>query len=450
MTYKITIFVILIALMGGLASAETVLTVEKVRELALEYNRDLQSAKEELKSARGEIVSARAGALPQITLDGRYTRNIKKPVIFFPEFDDTGTPSGDYQKIELGQNNDFNLAINVYQPLFNGGQVWTALSIAKIYARLSSTVVEQVESEIIYGAEGLFYNAILADSEQDVLKSSLEQLTLNLNNVEKFHEQGMVSDFELLRARVEKLNLEPQIIAAQSRVNIARKELKSFLGLSLEEDIVLEADYSDTVYSKLPPVDSLVNLAYEHRPDVKIARLEARGYDKAIGIARSNWLYPQLNLSTSYSWTASSDDFRITDRNLSKTWTVSALLTIPLFDGGRTIGEVRKAKTDYYQAVLKEEQMMDDVRLEVEAAYDGLIQAKRALSVQKETIDQADEGLRIANLRYQTGIGTQLEILSAQTALTDARTNLARAVYNFRLAKSALKKAIGYDVIENK
>jgi len=122
------------------------------------------------------------------------------------------------------------------------------------------------------------------------------------------------------------------------------------------------------------------------------------------------------------------------------------LLTVPLFDGGRTIGEVRKAKTDYYQAVLTEEQLKDDIRLEVEQAFDQINQAKRALDLQRETIQQAEEGMRIANLRYQTGVGTQLEILSAQTALTDARTNLARAVYQFRLAKSELKKVTGLEI----
>lgn len=122
------------------------------------------------------------------------------------------------------------------------------------------------------------------------------------------------------------------------------------------------------------------------------------------------------------------------------------MFSIPLFDGGRTIGEVRKARVDYYQAMLTEQQTFDDVRLEVEQAYDNLMTAKKALEMQKETIAQAEEGMRISNLRYQSGIGTQLEVLSAQTALTNARTNLAGATYNFRLAKSALKKAVSYEI----
>nr|MBN2276760.1 TolC family protein [candidate division Zixibacteria bacterium] len=443
MPKKLLLMIFIIAGLRVSAGAETVLTVDRVRQLALEYNRQLQSAKRELDRSSGEIISARAGALPQISINGTYTRNMVKREMFLPGafFDTTG-----FVKIPAAQNNDFGLALSLTQPIYNGGKVGAALSIAKIYSKYSREKVAQVESEIVYGAESMFYRAVLAESGLEVLKSAHDQLAYNYEVVEKYYNQGMVSEFELLRARVEKLNLEPQIVAAESQVNLSRKQLKSFLGLALDEEVRLVVDYSDTTTTNLPELDTLINLALQNRPEIKQAALQKRGYDKAVRIAQGDWLYPSLNLNTTYDLSASSDDFRITENNLSKSWTASVLLTIPIFDGGRTIGEVRKAKTDYYQAVLSEQQARDDIRLEVEGAYDTLIQAKKALELQKETIQQAEEGMRIANLRYQTGIGTQLEILSAQTALTDARTNLAGAIYQTRLAKSALKKATSFEV----
>jgi outer membrane protein TolC len=91
-------------------------------------------------------------------------------------------------------------------------------------------------------------------------------------------------------------------------------------------------------------------------------------------------------------------------------------------------------------------QYRDDVMLEVEAAYDQIIQARKALDIQGETIAQGEEGLRIANLRYETGIGTQLEVLSAQTALTTARQMMATARFNYLRAKSQMKKATTIDI----
>jgi outer membrane protein TolC len=332
------------------------------------------------------------------------------------------------------------------QPLYVGGKVGSALKIAKIYRDYSTEKVRQVEKEIIFSAESIFYSAVLAESNLEVMKKADRQLSYNLEIAEKYFDQGMISEYELLRARVEKLNIEPQLVAIESEVSLSRKRLKSFLGLPLDDKIELITDISDTSLTDIPSLDSLTTMAINNRPEIKQARLQKKGYDKAVRIARGDWLYPSLYANASYQVTASSNDFRIDERELSKSWTASLLLSIPIFDGARTIGEVRKAKVDYYQAVLNEQQIFDDIRLEVEQAYDNLNLAGKALALQRETIAQAEEGMRIADLRYESGIGTQLEVLSAQTALTQARTQFAETVYNFRLAKAALKKATGYNI----
>ncbi|UCD16722.1 MAG: TolC family protein [Candidatus Zixiibacteriota bacterium] len=436
MQKKSVILLLVLVLSAGIAAGETVLTVDQVRKLALEYNRQFLAARKELDRARGDIIAARAGALPQLSLDGRYTRNITERELFFAG-----------EKVPISLNNDFSLSLSLTQPLYVGGKVGSAMQVARIYDRYSKEKVRQIEAEIIYSAESLFYSAILAESHLEVLEKAYEQFSYNYDVVDKYYGQGLVSEFELLRARVEKANLEPQLVAAKAGLNIAQKSLKSFLGLSLDEAIAIVVDFGDTAAIEPPMLDSLVTAALNSRPEIAQARLQKEGYDKAVRIAKASWIYPTVSLNTSYDITASSDDFKLENREVSKTWTASLLLSVPLFDGGRTIGEVRKVKVDYYQAMLAEQQMYDDVRLEVEQAYDKLIQARKALDLQKETIAQAEEGLRIANLRYESGVGTLLEVLSAQTALTDARTNEADAIYQFRLAKSALKKATGIEIL---
>ncbi|MCX6828503.1 MAG: TolC family protein [candidate division Zixibacteria bacterium] len=435
MTKKILTTISLFIVCFAISGAETVLTVDKVREMALESNRRYLSAKQEIDRSEGNYISARSGAMPEISLSGRYTRNLTTRDLFFAG-----------EKIPISLNNDFSLSLSLAQPLYVGGKVGAALQIAKFYRGYTSEKLEEVKANIIFGAESMFYSAVLAESSRDVLQKAFEQLSYNLDVVEKYYKQGMISEYELLRARVEKSNLEPQLIASQSEVNLSQKRLKSFLGLPLEEEIRLTADMGDTSLTSLPSLDSLLTQALHNRPEVKQADYQKRAYDKAVRIAKGNWLYPTIGVGVNYDLSASSDDFRLSRRNTSQSWSASLMFSIPLFDGGRTIGEVRKARVDYYQAMLTEQQTFDDVRLEVEQAYDNLMTAKKALEMQKETIAQAEEGMRISNLRYQSGIGTQLEVLSAQTALTNARTNLAGATYNFRLAKSALKKAVSYEI----
>jgi len=440
---KAVIFLIVTFCLALPLKAEITLTVEKVRRLALENNRQYQAARKELDRSQGEIISARSGALPQLSFNSSYTRNLEKQEMLLPGeiFGGSG-----FIKVPMAQNNDFYFALSLSQPIYSGGKVGSALKIAKIYKKYSEEKINEAEAEVVFGAEAMFYEAILAGSNLEVIKSADEQLSYNLDVVEKYYDQGMVSEYELLRARVEKMNLEPQLVAAESQVNLTKKRLKSYLGIALDETIKLVSDYSDTTISTLPSLNSLVKTALKNRPEIKQAKLQKEGYKKAVRIAKGDWIYPNLSLNTTYQVTGSSDDMKLRESEVTKSWTASVMLNIPLFDGGRTIGEVRKAKTDYYQALLAEEQAYDDIRLEVEQAYDNLNMARRAMESQKETISQAEEGMRIANLRYESGVGTQLEVLSAQTALTDARKNLSMAIYDFRLAKSALRKAAKYDI----
>jgi len=420
---------------AGLLRAETVLTIDKVVDRALDHNRQLLSAREGLSSSEGEIISARAGALPQLSLDGRYTRNLTRQEIFLGS-----------EKIPISRNNDFDLTLSLTQPLYIGGKVRSALAIAKIYKDYSVAKVEEVRRNIVYQAEAVFYNAVLAKSNLDVIKKAYEQKSYSLEIAEKNYDQGMISEYELLRARVEKLNVEPQMVAAESNLNVSRKQLKSFIGLPLQEDIKLVAPLDDTSATELPTLDSLLDQAIAKRPELREAILEKQGRKKAIQIAKSDWLYPSLSLNGTYQWSASTDNFSIRSQEQFDNWRVSLLLNIPLFDGGKAIGEVRKAKATYYQAELAEKQLYDDIKLEVEAAYDKMVQARKALTSQNETIVQAEEAMRIADLSYESGMATQLEVLAAQTALTQARTQLAETIFNLRLARAQLKKATGYDI----
>src|SRR5512136_1348923 len=120
-----TVFLIWFSYLG-IAGAETILTVDKVREMALQYNRQYLGAMQELDRAHGTIISARAGALPQLSLSGRYSRNLKARSLFFAG-----------QQIPISLNNEFEVSASLTQPLYVGGKVGSALAIAKIYERYS-------------------------------------------------------------------------------------------------------------------------------------------------------------------------------------------------------------------------------------------------------------------------------------------------------------------------
>ena len=439
---KYNLFIYLLAIIlivsSSSISAVTTLTVEDVRIKALEFNRAYLTAKEEVKKAESEVTIARSNGLPEIMLDGYYNRNIELPTFFF------NTADNETIEFTSGFKNDFGASISLTQSLWSGNRVWNAVKVANLYKKLALATNDQVKAEVIHNAEILFYTAILNRSTLEVLNKEFDASSHNLEVVEKYHSQGMVSDFELLRARVEKANLQPQILQAESEVRLADKRLNSYLGLDLETELILIEGSEDTRIFALPIESQLVDSALATRPEMHQADLTTEISKRAVSIVKADY-WPKLEAVSSYNWTAQSDRMTLSDNQVSS-WTAGVNVSFPLFRGGKTRGNVKNYKAEHRKAILAQNEIIDQIKLEVEAAYDRMVQARKTLDIQEETIQQAEEGFKIANLRYESGVGTQLEVLSAQAALTEARHAMSQAKFLFRQAKSELKKVTTIDI----
>jgi outer membrane protein len=418
------------------------LTIEEARQIALQFNRGYLQAKEVVRSAEGRVVQARAGALPSISLGSAYNRNFKIPSMFMQITDSTGATNT--MEIKTGYKNSYGASLSLVQPLWQGGKVFGAWSIAKDYRKYSLAGQDQAEAQVLYNCDVLFWNSILQRARLEVLRKSHEAATHSLDVVEKQQSQGVVSEFEVLRAKVEKSNLEPLILAAESDLRLADQRLKSFLGFPLSDEIALTEGELNASTEGLPALEKLTAVALEARPEMRQANFVCEMSRKAVGVARADY-WPSLNAVSGYDWQAQSDRFTLQE-NVSRSLTVGLTLSLAIFDGGRTRGAVTQAVAAHNQAVLDSKQTEDNIRLDVEQAYDRTLQAKESLETQKNTIALAEEGLRIADLRYESGVGTLLEVLSAQAALTQARETLAMAAFAFRTAKAGLKLATTIDL----
>ena len=439
MNHMITAGFVVAALLAGMApaAAGAELTINDVRSRAVEFNRTYLSAREDVALAQSDIVRTRADALPNLHFSAGYTRNLKIPSQFV-EF------GGTTQELRFGYNNSFDYGLTLEQPLWHGGKVFTAYKIAREYKKYSEKGAEAVKASVVETAEVLFYSVALQKARLEVYDRAYEANSHNFEVVEKKYSQGVVSRYEFLRAQVERDNLLPLIIRAESDVQLAEKKLKSFIGIDLNDKIEIVEETGDTSLVSLPGLEELTTKALKERPEMVQAEHLTSISKKAIRVAKGGFL-PDIDAFMAYGWSAVSNDFTL-DENTSRSWTAGVTVSLPIFNGGRTFGDVGQRQAQYRQSKLAERQTRDDIRLEVEAAYDALMQAKKSLDIQGVTIAQAEEGLKIANLRYESGVGTQLEVLSAQAALTDARSALAEALFAFRQAKAGLKKATTLDI----
>lgn len=435
----IVVVILSVLFVGTPQTNAATLTIDDAVTMALKNNQDYLIAKSQLEKADAEIQKATAGALPTLSFGSSFTRNLKVPTLVFGG-----------ESFRFGTDNQMDIGLNLIQPIWLGGKVFAAMKIAKIYKKYTEDMVREAEGQITYGVRRAFLQAILTQDVVKVYRDALATAELNLDIVNKMHSQGVVSEYESLRAQVEVANLRPLLTQTQNGAVIALESLKSLIGVTLSESLELRYEFDSTIVGRELNLEYLQKLASANRAALQQQEHLTDITRRAIGIAKSGRNF-NLILQSQYGYRLQGDDdgFQLFQRrDWTPFWTAILSLSMPIFDGFTTTAEIRKAKTDYQNTSLSLEQLKQQVELDVRQAYYTYQESGERLKAQLKTIEQAEEGLKIARLRYQNGVGTQLEVLSSETALTLARTNYVHATHDAAKAVYGLLRVTGVNSIE--
>jgi outer membrane protein TolC len=348
-------------------------------------------------------------------------------------------------RFKLGTDNQIDVGVRVTQTLWHSGRVFSAIRIAKLYKEYTQQGVDEAGLDIKFNVRQAYLATLLARNYVDVYRDALEAARLNYEMVEKMQQQGVRSEYELLRAKVEVSNLEPQMTQAQNQARIAENELKNLIEFNLSDSLALEYDFDSSLVQQPLQLPLLIGIAKERRSVLLQQDLLRDITRRAIGVVDSENSF-KFDLESQYGWQYQADNFDIGESNVwSEQWSAGILFTWPIFDGFENKAQVRKAKVDHLQAELTYEQLLDQIEAEIREAYLLYLEAGERLLAQRTTIAEAEEGLRIARLRYNTGVGTQLEVLSAESALTQARNNYVQATHDAALAVYRLVRVAGVE-----
>lgn len=429
-------FTVFCIFFGGNAIAVS-LTIEDALARAFKYNRTYIGAVEELGKGSARVAEARAGAFPVISGFGEYSRNWE-PSEFVISMG--GVP----QRLKIGTDNTFRAGFSVTQPIFLGGKVSTALKIAKLYRKYARADLVRVYNQVRLEVFHAYYGYLEALDMVRVSEQANDQARASRIDMEKMFSQGVVSEYDLLRARVAEANTLPTLIKARSAAKTAGDALKSTLGMDLSEEIDLLTQYDFTGIDTLlnESIDYYNGIAFSKRSDLTAMKLRVDMLDKNISIEKAAY-YPSLFFSTNLMWEAQRDDWDLDADNWTRSLNSSFSLTVPIFEGFGRSAKVKQARVDKQQAELQYKQFIDGIELEVSSAFGNLKEAYERLNSQKQTVEMAREGLRISELRFQNGVGTQLEIIDARFSLTVAETNLAEARHDLIVSLAEFEKAIG-------
>jgi len=404
------------------------LSIRDSVKIAVGNNPIVQIAREETNVARGKIIEARSAAYPTLIASGSYTWLERVPSATFE-----GTT------FSLGEQGNYLTSVNLAQALYHGGRTAAGIRAAKFYRTLTGQKLLGTAQAIAFSAEKAYYDVLLNGEFYAVSQDALQRAESHQSDVQKRHAQGLVSDYDVLRATIEVSNMRAQMIQARNALNLARTAFLKILALPLTTEFVL------TDKLQYEPAEAKMGhslaVALIQRPAIKQADLQIAMQKQSVRATAAD-LYPTVSaVGTWEGGNASRFSFGGTDWDQG--WYAGVVVSFPLFEGMRTRGRLTQERAKLRQFDLQKQDLLLTVELEVKQATLSLEDATEFVESQKENVKQAEEGLRLANVRYANDMATELDVLDARLALTQARKNYAQAVYNHMLARLSLKKAMG-------
>lgn len=406
------------------------LSLTEAMNLTLQNNRNILKSKRDLEIAEGISLETRAVAIPKVQSSGQYTDTDEKAVEAF-----FGQPI---------DNRRWNANIQIVQSIYEGGRIISSFRAAKLVKEQAFLQHQTIVSDQLLATRVAYYDVLLAAQQIVVNEASVSLLTKELEEQQRRYDAGTVPRFNVLRAEVAVANARPPLIRARNAHRIAKNNLTQQLGYDLPRDIWenIPLQLTDTLNVGPFPVQlsDAIGLALERRTELGALRKAELLRKEDIVSAKSGRL-PSMQAFAGWNWR---DSGLTTDlRDDVDGWQVGAQLNWYIFDGLATRGKVAQAKAAHEKSRVQLDDTSSLIELEVRTAYTTFVAAAEVLESQKKVQEQAEEALRLANSRASAGTGTQLDVLQAETALTEARTTQIQAEYAYAVAVAKLERAIG-------
>lgn len=410
------------------------LNLPKTVQMALDYNRDIKNSQYALKKAEYAINQAQAGKKPTVDYNFGAQRS-------------RATDAATYSRAASlmgGANsvsNAFSNGISVNIPLYTGGLVEGKIDVAKLGKTSAQEEILRVEQATKYSAIEGYYGLLAYQELQGVYHEAVDNLQGHLDNVQAQYNVGTKAKVDVLSSDVSLANAKTTAITADNNVAVAESNLNNILGLPLETKLNL-ADHQLPFDTYNISLQEATDYAMKYRPEVLQAAIAVQEAERNIDIADAG-NKPTVAITGGNDW--ADNTFPGIDAN-KRSWKVAAGVTYNFYDGGATKAKVNQAKQDLLVARETEQKTREAVQLEVKQACLNIRSAAQKVEETQTVVDQARENYRIQNIRYQAGVGINLDVLDAQLSLNEAQVNHIQALYDYNVGIAKLEQVMGVDV----
>ncbi|CQR70602.1 Outer membrane protein TolC precursor [Sporomusa ovata DSM 2662] len=425
-----------VSLPGFAAPVE--LTLDEAVAMALKSNPSVKISESELEKANWDVSVAKAGKAPSVSLShnaSRYKTAASGAYVYnynSPTDRPYKVPVPDYLTTLYANSIDLTL------PLYTGGKLEGTIDKAKLAVKVADLGIAEAQQQIKLDATNGYYSILQTRNLVTLRGESLDRLAEHLKNVEAQYNAGTVAKTDVLRSEVEKADAEQNLIIAKNSYELAVSSLNNIISLPLDTELIVKDELKYQKFDKT--LEDCIKVALTNRPSLAQAQVNVDIAKTSIKVAESG---NKLTVAATASEKWHDSDFPGTENN---TWSIGINASYNLFDGGLVRAQVKGSKAELTKATEQLRQIKDSVQLEVRQAYLNMLEAEKRIETSKVAVVKGEEDYKIAQVRYSAGVGTNLDVIDSQVALTSAKTDYVQALYDYNTSRAKLNKAMGIAV----
>ncbi len=434
--YKLIIGVFVFSMAGITNGQEKLqLSIDEAIQTGLKNSKTLHASLMKVKASEAKIKETGTALLPSLKFIGAYTR--------LSEVDPFTINAGPMGTFTLAPSilNNYSLKLSLQQPVFTGFKLQNSVKIAELTSNATSEEYNRDKSELVYNIKNAYWSLFKAAEMKKVIDENVEQIKAHLKDAQNLMQQGLLTNNDVLKIEVQLSDALFRQSDIKNNVRLAVIGLNNIIGIPLstatEINSAVELNYTAALN-----LDELVNKAYQNRPELKAADLRIKTSESAVSLAKGGW-YPQVSVSGNYNYNRPNQRIQPTKDQFDGTWDVTLGVSFDIWNWNVTGHQTEQAEAQLSQTIDALGSIKDGVTLEVTQNYLNLQQAKEKISISELAVKQAEENLRIISEKFKNGMALSSDVVDADVALLQAKTNYTNSKVDFELAKAKLIKAVG-------
>ncbi len=413
-----------------------IFTLKKTIENAIKANIGLQVSREGTRAALFAKKYQRTYFLPTFSATYRYKLREEETV----------PPTIDPLEPVSIPEDEYAFTASITQPLFTGFDLINRYKIASLSLDAAKIEERLMRQDIILEAKTTYFELLRTQKLLNIAQETVTQISAQKEVAKNFYQVGMTPLNDLLQAQVELANAKQELIIARNNMENAESDFNTLLRRPIDTPVAIEDILDYSPFEK--DLDYCFAEAEKNRLEITIADLNVEIGGKELKLAQKDY-YPSISLQGNIYRRGTEPDVNggegISDPS---SWDIQAVATWNFWEWGRTSYGMNEKVSRFSQAKLRKKEILDNIQKEVKKAYLRTQEAEKAIITVEKAIEQAKENFRINEERFKEQMATSTDVLDAQTLLSRTITNYYNALYAFQLAKAALYRAMGQEIIE--